>query len=79
MMGTRGQYTRFLGAGVSKPLNLRATLTSPLSPKGQDIASSSYQHIVVSNYVQNFVSEQAGECGVYVLKVDSNPFAMSVT
>jgi hypothetical protein len=35
--------------------SLRATLTPPLSPKGQDLASSSYQHSVVLNYVHIFV------------------------
>jgi hypothetical protein len=32
--------------------SLRDTLTPPLSPKGQDLASSSYLHTVVLNYAQ---------------------------
>jgi hypothetical protein len=35
--------------------SLRAALTPPLSPKGQDLASSPYQHTVVLNYAQIFV------------------------
>ena len=46
---------------VSKLFSLRATLTPPLSPTGQDLASSSYQHTVVFNYMHIFVSGLAGE------------------
>jgi hypothetical protein len=41
--------------------SLRATLTPPLNPKGQDLASSAYQHTVVLNYAQIFVLGLAGE------------------
>ena len=47
--------------GVSELFSLRATLTPSLSPTGQDLASSSYQHTVVLNYVNIFVSGLAGE------------------
>jgi hypothetical protein len=40
---------------------LRATVTPPLSPKGQDLASSSYQHTVVFNYAQIYVMGLSGE------------------
>jgi hypothetical protein len=51
--------------GSSNFFSLRATLTSPLSPKCQDLASSSYQHTVVLNYAQIFVLGLAGEFDIY--------------
>jgi hypothetical protein len=44
-----------LELGSPNVFSLRATLTLPLTPKGQDLASSSYQHTVVLNYAQIFV------------------------
>jgi hypothetical protein len=48
----RADMRHILGLGSPNFFSLRATLTSPLSPKGQDLASSSYQHPVVLNYAQ---------------------------
>jgi hypothetical protein len=50
-----------LDLGSPNSFSLRATLTLPLSPKGQDLASSSYQHTVVFNYAQILVLGLAGE------------------
>jgi hypothetical protein len=50
-----------LDLGSPNFFSLRATLTPPLSPKGQALASSSYQHTVVLNYAQIFVLGLAGE------------------
>jgi hypothetical protein len=50
-----------LHLGSPNLFSLRATLSPPLSPKGQDLASSSYQHTVVLNYAQIFVLGLASE------------------
>jgi hypothetical protein len=57
--------SRLSRPGVSKRFSLRATPTPPLSPKGQDLASSSYQDTVVLNYAQIFVLGLAGEWDIY--------------
>jgi hypothetical protein len=48
-------YPERLRRGSPNFFSLRATLNPPLSPKGQDLVSSSYQHTVVLNYAQIFV------------------------
>jgi hypothetical protein len=50
-----------LDLGSPNFFSLRATLTPPQSPKGQGLASSSYQHTVVLNYAQIFVLGLADE------------------
>jgi hypothetical protein len=54
-----------LELGSPNFFSLRATLNPPLSPKGQDLASSSYQHTVVLNYAHIFVLGLAGEWDIY--------------
>jgi hypothetical protein len=54
-----------LDLGSPNFFSLRASLTPPLSPKGQDLASSSYQHTVVLNYAEIFVLGLAGEWDIY--------------
>jgi hypothetical protein len=54
-----------LDLGSSNFFSLRSTLTPPVSPKGQDLASSSYQHTVVLNYAQIFVLRLASEWDIY--------------
>jgi hypothetical protein len=54
-----------LALGSPNFFSLRATLTPPLSPKGQDLASSSYQHTVVLNYTHIFILGLANEWDIY--------------